>query len=104
MPLYEYHCASCGQRLEVLQRFADAPLRDCPHCGGVLSKLLSAPALQFKGSGFYLTDYGRSGGRKAEGEGVSGEKAAASADAKPAADSRPASDSKPAAAPAKAAS
>jgi len=99
MPLYEYHCTSCGKRLEVLQRFSDAPLRECPHCGGALTKLLSAPALQFKGSGFYLTDYGRSGGRKSEGESSSGAKPAAPADAKPASESKPAADSKPAAAP-----
>jgi putative FmdB family regulatory protein len=87
MPLYEYHCTSCGQRFEVLQRFSDAPLRECPQCGGAMTKLISAPALQFRGSGFYLTDYGRSGGRKSDGESSGGEKPAASSEAKPAADS-----------------
>jgi len=62
MPLYEYACARCGRRTEVIQSFSDPPLTKCPHCGGALTKLLSPPAVQFKGSGFYVTDYGRSGG------------------------------------------
>lgn len=61
MPLYEYECQGCGERTEVVQRFDDAPLSTCSSCGGAMKKLLSAPAIQFKGSGFYLTDYGRSG-------------------------------------------
>jgi putative FmdB family regulatory protein len=94
MPLYEYQCHSCGKRIERLQRF-DAPLlRECPHCGGELTKLISAPALQFKGSGFYLTDYGRSGGRKGEG---GAEKSEGAKDAAPATESKPATDAKPAA-------
>jgi putative FmdB family regulatory protein len=97
MPLYEYRCTGCGQRIEVLQHFSDAPLRECPHCGGTLKKLLSAPALQFKGSGFYLTDYGRSGGRKGDAGGETGEGAKAAApsvDSKPAAESKPPTDAK----------
>ena len=90
MPLYEYQCTVCGQRTEVLQRFQDPPLRECLHCGGTLNKLLSAPALQFKGSGFYLTDYGRTGGRKADG----GEKSESGAESKPAAEAKPAGESK----------
>lgn len=90
MPLYEYQCTGCGQRIEVLRRFSDAPLVECPHCGGVLNKLASAPALQFKGSGFYLTDYGRAGGgartegggEKADGAKADGVKAEAAKDAK----------------------
>jgi len=61
MPLYEYQCQECGERTEVVRRFTDAPLTICSSCGGELKKLISAPAIQFKGSGFYLTDYGRSG-------------------------------------------
>ncbi|MBI2212681.1 MAG: zinc ribbon domain-containing protein [Acidobacteria bacterium] len=61
MPLYEYQCQECGEKTEVVQRFDDAPLSICASCGGALKKLISAPAIQFKGSGFYLTDYGRSG-------------------------------------------
>jgi putative FmdB family regulatory protein len=62
MPLYEYECQECGERTEVVQKFSDDPLSTCSSCGGALKKLVSAPAIQFKGSGFYLTDYGRSGG------------------------------------------
>ena len=61
MPLYEYECQACGHRFEVIQKFSDAPLAVCPKCGGALEKLVSSPAIQFKGSGFYLTDYGRGG-------------------------------------------
>jgi putative FmdB family regulatory protein len=61
MPLYEYECAKCGEKIEVIRSFADPPLTVCPNCGGALKKLLSSPAFQFKGSGFYLTDYGKSG-------------------------------------------
>ena len=61
MPLYEYECAKCGEKIEVIRSFSDPPLVVCPNCGGELKKLLSSPAFQFKGSGFYLTDYGKSG-------------------------------------------
>lgn len=60
MPLYEYQCQSCGQRTEVIQNLSDAPLAECEKCGGALKKLMSAPAIQFKGSGFYKTDYASS--------------------------------------------
>jgi putative FmdB family regulatory protein len=56
MPKYEYACKSCGERLEVVQSFADAPLTECPACGGPLRKVFSAPGIAFKGSGFYRTD------------------------------------------------
>lgn len=63
MPIYEYECQSCGKRTEVLQRMDEAPLAACPQCGGEVKKLLSAPAVQFKGSGWYVTDYaGKKGG------------------------------------------
>jgi putative FmdB family regulatory protein len=65
MPLYEYACQSCGRRTEALQRVSDAPLSVCPHCGGELKKLVSAPAFQFKGSGWYVTDYARKSGSSA---------------------------------------
>src|SRR5476649_1970693 len=59
MPLYEYECESCGVRFERIQKFSD-PLEDtCPTCGGKVHKLLSSPAFQFKGSGFYITDYAK---------------------------------------------
>ena len=57
MPLYEYECDACGHRFEKIQKFSD-PLEDtCPTCGGHVHKLISSPAIQFKGSGFYITDY-----------------------------------------------
>ena len=62
MALYEYQCARCGRKTEVIQLFSDPAPTKCPHCGGALTKLLSTPAFQFKGSGFYATDYGKSGG------------------------------------------
>ena len=60
MPLYEYHCTKCG-RFETLQKFSDGPLAACPTCGGAIERLISAPAFQFKGTGWYVTDYGKSG-------------------------------------------
>ncbi len=56
MPKYEYACKSCGEHLEVVQSFTDAPLSECPGCGGDLRKVFSVPAITFKGSGFYRTD------------------------------------------------
>ncbi len=61
MPLYEYECELCGHRFEVIQKFSDAPIEVCAKCGGVVRKLLSSPAIQFKGSGWYITDYARAG-------------------------------------------
>jgi putative FmdB family regulatory protein len=61
MPLYEYKCGECGQIFEVRQNFADAPLTTHENCGGAVQRLISAPALQFKGSGWYITDYARGG-------------------------------------------
>jgi len=61
MPIYEYLCKNCGEKTELIQRFADKPLVVCPHCGKrALKKAFSAPAIQFKGSGWYVTDYARS--------------------------------------------
>ena len=57
MPLYEYQCAKCGERVEIIQRISDPPYTHCPKCGGEMRKLISSPAIQFKGSGFYKTDY-----------------------------------------------
>ena len=61
MPLYEYQCDKCAHRFEVIQKFSDAPIEVCPKCGGPVKKLLSSPAIQFKGSGWYITDYARKG-------------------------------------------
>ena len=76
MPIYEYVCEDCGKRTEVIQRIGERPIRLCPHCGGRVKKKVSAPAIQFKGTGWYVTDYARakkegkesrkSGGEKSE--------------------------------------
>lgn len=67
MPIYEYQCQQCDKRTEAIQRLDDPPLALCPHCGGPLTKLMSAPSFQFKGSGWYVTDYGgKSGGEPEE--------------------------------------
>ena len=62
MPLYEYQCQTCGERVEVIQKMSDPPYTHCPKCSGEMKKLLSAPAIQFKGSGFYKTDYASGSG------------------------------------------
>jgi len=59
MPLYEYQCDACGREFELIRKFSDPPLEKCPHCGGTVRKLFSSPAIQFKGSGFYITDYAK---------------------------------------------
>jgi putative FmdB family regulatory protein len=60
MPLYEYECEACGSRFEKIQKYSDPPADVCAKCGkGPVRKLLSSPAIQFKGSGFYITDYAR---------------------------------------------
>ena len=61
MPLYEYRCHQCGKTFEVIEKFSDSPLTVHEGCGGAVERLLSAPALQFKGSGWYVTDYGKGG-------------------------------------------
>lgn len=57
MPIYEYECQSCGQRFDAMQKFTDDPLTECKSCNGALRKLMGTPALQFKGTGWYVTDY-----------------------------------------------
>jgi putative FmdB family regulatory protein len=66
MPLYEYECESGEHRFERIQKFSDPPIETCPSCGRKVRKLLSSPAIQFKGSGWYITDYAR---KKASGDG-----------------------------------
>jgi len=61
MPLYEYECESCGGTFEVIQKFSDHSVETCRTCGGKVRRLLSAPAIQFKGTGWYITDYARKG-------------------------------------------
>ena len=59
MPLYEYQCESCDKRFEKIQKFSDPPIDTCPSCGGHVKKLFSSPAIQFKGTGWYITDYAK---------------------------------------------
>lgn len=92
MPIYEYQCQACEERLERIQGISDPPLTTCPECGGELKKLLSAPAFQFKGSGWYVTDYARQGNGSKDGEKKSDDK---KPEAKP--DAGGAKDAKPAA-------
>jgi len=68
MPLYEYRCSKCGSVFEVRQKFSDEPLTVHEGCGGQVERLLSAPALQFKGSGFYITDYAKGSSSPPEGK------------------------------------
>jgi putative FmdB family regulatory protein len=60
MPIYEYECEKCGHRFEKIQKFSDPPIEVCPKCGGAVHKMQSAPAFQFKGTGWYVTDYAKS--------------------------------------------
>ena len=100
MPLYEYECVTNGHRFERIQKFSDPPVAVCPTCGGDVRKLLSSPAIQFKGSGWYITDYARQGKKsgsvdpssskgesksdKSETKSDVGSTSSASSDAKPA--------------------
>ena len=88
MPLHEYECDACGHRFEVIQKFSDPPIEKCPKCGSVVRKLQASPAIQFKGSGWYITDYARKGSGEAAAKTESGSKdgAPGATDASPKAD------------------
>ena len=96
MPLYEYQCGKCGATVERIQKFSDPPLTTCEKCGGPLDRLLSSPAIQFKGSGWYVTDYAGKSSQAPTGDsppaktesGAEAKKPAESAPSKPAADSK----------------
>jgi putative FmdB family regulatory protein len=96
MPIYGYRCGQCGHELEVFQSMSDAPLKTCPECGGSLRKLLYPVGVQFKGSGFYTTDYKGSGSRSSGSNGSSSSSDGSSekkADSKPETKSESKSDS-----------
>ena len=78
MPLYEYECKKCGHRFEKIQKFSDRMVKKCPECGGQVEQMISAPAVQFKGSGWYVTDYAK----KSSSPGSSGDSASASREKK----------------------
>jgi len=88
LPLYEYECKKCGKRMEKIRKFSDPPLTVCEHCGGELEQLISSPAIQFKGAGWYVTDYAKkssvpsSSSSSDESSSEKKEKAEAKADAK----------------------
>jgi putative FmdB family regulatory protein len=82
MPLYDYRCRKCGETFEVKQKFSDDPLTVHENCGGELQKLLSAPALQFKGSGWYITDYAKKNGNSPSTSGKSETKSETKSDTK----------------------
>ena len=82
MPLYEYQCDACSHRFEVIQKYSDAHVETCPKCGGAVHKLFSSPAIQFKGSGFYITDYARAGKSDPGAEGGSKSESTGSSESK----------------------
>ena len=94
MPLYEYECTKCGHRFEKIQKFSDPHVKTCPKCKGKVVRLLSAPAIQFKGSGWYITDYGRKGGGGDDKSSSGDDKAGKSGDDKPAKEEKASKDSK----------
>ncbi|KAA6462895.1 zinc ribbon domain-containing protein [Acidobacteria bacterium AB60] len=93
MPLYEYRCTQCGNRYEKIQTFSAEPDRVCPKCGGKVERPLTAPALQFKGAGWYINDYApKAASGSSSGEKPAGASEAKTSEAKPAAaESKPAS-------------
>ncbi len=74
MPLYEYECLKCGRRTEKIESVSGPHLKKCPHCGGKVESVITAPAIQFKGAGWYVTDYA---GKKSGNDGDKSEKPAA---------------------------
>lgn len=91
MPLYEYKCLTCGSSLEVLQKVNEPRLKKCPKCGGPLKKVLSPPTLQFKGSGWYVTDYAKNKKPEKESKANQKPKSEKPADSKKKKDSSPSS-------------
>ena len=100
MPLYEYECNDCGHRFELIQKFSDEPASSCPSCDGKVRKLVSSSAIQFKGTGWYITDYARkpSGGQPSASDGKTQTKDEAASSTKATSDesaSKPKAESKP---------
>jgi putative FmdB family regulatory protein len=107
MPLYEYECKKCGHRFEKIQKFSDPMLKKCPECGGKIEQMISAPAIQFKGSGWYVNDYakkpssassGKNGNESVKAESSEGKssesKSEIKSDSKSESHSKPSTDSK----------
>ena len=94
MPIYEYQCQGCGERQEELQGMNDPHLTECKACGGALKRLISSPAFQFKGTGWYATDYAKSGAAGADkGDSSSGDESGSSSSASKPSDSTKKTDS-----------
>src|SRR5436305_11833512 len=92
VPLYDYQCQKCRHRFERIQKFSDRAVKKCPECGGKVEKLITAPAVHFKGSGFYGTDYAKKSGggdSNSKGSEESGSKPAAESAASEAKDANP---------------
>jgi putative FmdB family regulatory protein len=81
MPIYEYQCKRCHHRFERIQKFSDPHVKKCPECGGPVERLLSPPAVQFKGSGWYVTDYAKKAAKPSSTAGDSGSQAESGAKA-----------------------
>jgi putative FmdB family regulatory protein len=97
MPLYEYECeAENGRRFEIIQKFSDEPLTVCPACGGKVRRLISSPAIQFKGSGWYITDYAKKSGTDAGKESKGASSSSSSSTESSASSSTPAATPAPA--------
>jgi putative FmdB family regulatory protein len=82
VPLYEYQCKKCHSLTERIQKFSDPPMTVCPHCGGEVEQLVSAPAIQFKGSGWYATDYAKKSSSKEGSASGNGSASASSSESK----------------------
>ncbi|MSV35926.1 MAG: zinc ribbon domain-containing protein [Bryobacterales bacterium] len=89
MPLYEYRCSKCDKTFEVIRKFSDSPLTEHENCGGPVERLLSAPTFQLKGTGWYVTDYAKSGSKSPDSQ-----SSESSGESKPAASDSKAQDSK----------
>jgi putative FmdB family regulatory protein len=103
MPLYEYKCNACHKHTEKIQKFSDPEITACPHCGGKLERVLSAPAVSFKGGGWYADGYGNAKPKSSSDGGTANSDAKPSTDSKSSSDSKISKDSAPAATPAPAA-
>jgi putative FmdB family regulatory protein len=100
MPLYEYECTACHKHTEKIQKFSDPEITTCPHCGGHLERVVSAPAIAFKGGGWYADGYGNAKPKSASDNSKASSDSKPSADSKSANDSKSSKDSSPASAPA----
>ena len=94
MPLYEYQCKKCKHRFEQIQKFSDKPVKKCPECGGPVEKQISTSAVQFKGSGWYVSDYGRKGSGQSSSSSESDGGAKDSKDSKESKDAKETKESK----------